>query len=106
MRCMCILSFLPCMVRGSQIRRARGRGMSWCDRSMPNAAGEYSSSLSFPPSLYVLYACAPKQANPLIVSRGKLPMLVTALHALKTVKLSSIAILNSPTNEVLELKLK
>lgn len=31
--------------------RARGLGMFWADRSMPYSAGEYSSSVTLPPSL-------------------------------------------------------
>jgi len=37
---------------------ARGFGMFCADRSIPYNAGEYSSSLTLPPSLYALYACA------------------------------------------------
>ena len=38
--------------------RALGLGMFWAVKSMPYSAGEYSSSLTLPPSLYALYACS------------------------------------------------
>lgn len=36
------------------LERALGFGMSWADRSIPYKAGEYSNSLTLPPSLYAL----------------------------------------------------
>lgn len=54
--------FLTTVMRGACLARGLSRA---CElKSTPYVAGEYKSSLSFPPNLYVLYACkTPSSVN-------------------------------------------